>query len=82
MNFVLVNGRTPCRQSFCALCGESIGDSYLREIGTRLCYCDHDCYANHYNSAVVALANHTRGALAALAPFRVKARCEVELTAK
>jgi hypothetical protein len=69
MNFILVNDRTPCRQSFCALCGGSIGDSYLREIGTRLCYCDHDCYANHHDSAVIALADHTRATLAALVSF-------------
>ena len=35
MKFVLVNGRTPRPQSFCALCCESIGGSYLREIATR-----------------------------------------------
>jgi len=42
MRFVLVNGRTPCPQSFCLLCCELIGTSYLREIGTRLPYCDHN----------------------------------------
>jgi hypothetical protein len=47
MRFVLVNGRTPCRQSFCARCREPIGAGYLREIGTQLCYCDHDCFADH-----------------------------------
>lgn len=45
--FVLVNGRTPRSQSFCALCCESIGESYLREIATRLSFCDHNCYAGH-----------------------------------
>jgi hypothetical protein len=44
MKFVLVNGRTPRPQSFCALCCEAIGASYLREIATRLSYCDHGCY--------------------------------------
>jgi hypothetical protein len=39
MEFVLVNGRTPRPQSFCVLCCEPIGESYLREIGTRLSYC-------------------------------------------
>jgi len=47
MRFVLVNGRTPCQQSFCVLCCEPIGASYLRELGTRLSYCDHNCYADH-----------------------------------
>src|SRR5262249_25381911 len=36
IKFVLVNGRTPRPQSFCALCCEAIGESYLRELTTRL----------------------------------------------
>jgi hypothetical protein len=47
MKFVLVNGRSPRPQSFCALCCESIGEGYLREIATRLSYCDHNCYIAH-----------------------------------
>jgi hypothetical protein len=47
MKFVLVNGRSPKPQSFCALCCDSIGESYLREIATRLSYCDHTCYVDH-----------------------------------
>jgi hypothetical protein len=35
MKFVLVNGRTPRPQSFCALCCEPIGESYLRELTTQ-----------------------------------------------
>jgi hypothetical protein len=49
MRFILVNGRTPCRQSFCERCREPIGAGYLRETGTRLSYCDPDCYADHRN---------------------------------
>jgi len=82
MNFILVNGRMPCKQSSCVLCGEPIGASYLREIGTRLFYCDQDCYADHCNSAVMALTNRTRASLVALAPYPVKERSEAELTAK
>jgi len=44
MKFVLVNGRTPRPQSFCALCCEPIGGSYVRELATGLSYCDHNCY--------------------------------------
>jgi hypothetical protein len=55
MRYVLVNGRTPCPRSFCVLCCELIGTSYLREIGTGLCYCDHDCYASHCQSAIQLL---------------------------
>jgi hypothetical protein len=60
MNFVLVNGRTPRPQSFCALCCASIGENYLREIATRLSYCDHKCYVGHCKVAVPALQNHAR----------------------
>jgi hypothetical protein len=58
MKFVLVNGRTPCRQSFCVQCREPIGSSYLREIGTRLRYCDQKCYADHSKMPVLALEIH------------------------
>jgi hypothetical protein len=55
MRYVLVNGRTPCPRSFCVLCCELIGAGYLREIGTGLCYCDHDCYDSHCQSAIQLL---------------------------
>ena len=45
MKFVLVNGRTPRTQSFCTLCCESIGESYLRDITTQLAYCNRKCYS-------------------------------------
>jgi hypothetical protein len=45
MKFILVNGRTPCPQSYCTQCCEPIGETYLREIATGLSYCDHRCYA-------------------------------------
>jgi hypothetical protein len=70
MRFILVNGRTPCRQSVCALCCKPIGQSYLREIKTRLSYCDHDCYAYHCEGAVSALENHAKATHAALAISR------------
>jgi hypothetical protein len=47
MKFVLVNGRTPTPKSFCALCCEPIRGNYLRDIATRLSYCDHECYLGH-----------------------------------
>jgi|HubBroStandDraft_3_1064219.scaffolds.fasta_scaffold683353_2 hypothetical protein len=79
MKFVLVNARTPCKQSCCVLCGETIGAGYLREIGTGLFYCDHDCYADHCRSAVLAIATHARASLAAFVPSRMKERSEAEL---
>jgi hypothetical protein len=60
MKFVLVNGRTPRPQSFCALCCEPIGESYLRELATRLSYCDHKCYAGHCQVPILALQKHAR----------------------
>jgi hypothetical protein len=47
MKFIVVNGRTPRPQSSCALCCEPIGETYLREIATRVSYCDHQCYLGH-----------------------------------
>ena len=47
MKFILINGRTPRAESFCALCCEPIGETYLREIATRLSYCSHNCYVGH-----------------------------------
>jgi hypothetical protein len=58
MNFLVVNGRTPSPQSLCALCCELIGESYLREVATRLCYCDHQCYADHCDVTNQALKNY------------------------
>jgi hypothetical protein len=58
--FLLVNGRTPSPQSFCALCCEPIGESYLREFATRLCYCDHRLLRDHCNGVNQALNNYAR----------------------
>ena len=58
MRFVLVNGRTPRTQSLCTLCCEPIGESYLRDIGTPLPYCNHKCYVDHCKAPVLALQYH------------------------
>jgi hypothetical protein len=58
MKFVLVNGRTPRPQCFCALCYEWIGESYLRELATRLSYCDYQCYAGHCEVSARTLRKH------------------------
>jgi hypothetical protein len=60
MKFVLVNGRTPRPQSFCALCCEPIGATYLRELRTRLSYCDQRCYSGHCKMAVQTLKKQAR----------------------
>ena len=58
MKFVLVNGRTPRTQSFCALCCELIRESYLRDIETQLAYCNHKCYVEGCKVPVLALQYH------------------------
>jgi hypothetical protein len=60
MKFILINGRTPRPQSVCVSCREPIGTDYLREIGTRLLYCDDECYANHRKHCVLAIESHAR----------------------
>jgi hypothetical protein len=60
MKFVLVNGRTPRTQSFCAVCCETIGESYLRDIATQLAYCNHGCYVDHCKAPVLAIQYHAR----------------------
>jgi hypothetical protein len=79
MRFVLVNDRMPRKQSFCVLCGEPIGTSYLRETGTRLFYCDHECYAGHCKSAALSLANLAKASWVTLASNN---RTSEQLTAK
>jgi hypothetical protein len=60
MKFVLVNGRTPRQQPFCALCRESIGEGYLREIVTQLSYCSYSCYVDDCKVPVLVLQNLAR----------------------
>jgi hypothetical protein len=60
MRFVLVNGRTPRPESFCALCCEPSGEGYLRELTTRLSFCDHWCYLGHCKLSVSQLNERAR----------------------
>jgi hypothetical protein len=46
VRFIWVNDRSPSSHSACAVCARSIGSTYLRDIETRLCYCDPGCYAS------------------------------------
>jgi len=52
VRFILVNGRVPCTQPICVMCENPISPGYLREIGTRLTYCNHECYTQHCNTAI------------------------------
>jgi hypothetical protein len=59
--FVLVNDRTPFRQTYCMRCSERIGDSYVREIATHLPYCGYECYAL-FCEALAECKNRARAA--------------------
>jgi hypothetical protein len=52
MRFIMVNGRTPCTRPICVKCEKPLSVGYLREIGTRLTYCSHECYADHCDIAI------------------------------
>jgi hypothetical protein len=60
VKFVLVNGRTPFRQSSCVLCCEAIGEGYLRDVRTRLCYCGAECYALHCGAETMLLQKRAK----------------------
>ena len=60
MKFVLVNGRTPRPESFCALCCEAISESYLRELATRLSYCSYQCYLGQCKLTMSVLKERAR----------------------
>jgi hypothetical protein len=55
VRFIVVNGRTPRSRRSCVMCDQPAGESYLRELGTQLVYCDHDCYAEHCTNAILLL---------------------------
>jgi hypothetical protein len=44
MRFVLVNDRAPHPRSTCAQCGAPLVAGYVRDLSSRLRYCDHRCY--------------------------------------
>jgi hypothetical protein len=60
MKFVLVNSRIPRPQVRCTKCDQPIETSYLREIGTHLIYCNHNCYEDRCQSAILLLDNRAR----------------------
>jgi hypothetical protein len=64
MKFILVNGRTPVRTTFCLQCREKIDGNYIRETGTRL-YGDYQCYARHRDFETRMASLGDRGFMAA-----------------
>lgn len=61
MRFIVVNGRTPFRKTFCLWCCEEISAGYLRDVRTLLPYCDYECYTLE-RDARSFLAERTRAA--------------------
>jgi hypothetical protein len=45
MRCVIVNGAKLKARASCAHCGQAIRDSYIREMRSRLIYCDFHCYS-------------------------------------
>jgi hypothetical protein len=44
MRCILVNDASLKAEAYCTYCRKKIGDSYLREIGSKFLYCCYDCY--------------------------------------
>jgi hypothetical protein len=63
MKFVLVNGRSPRTENFCALGCEPIGEGYVRELTTHLCYCNYACHLDHCKVAFSVLEERARASL-------------------
>jgi hypothetical protein len=57
--FVLVNYRVPRDDEHCALCGGLIKKGYVRDVRTRLVYCDTQCLAG---GAYTVTKSHVRKA--------------------
>jgi hypothetical protein len=55
MRCVVVNGANLKAETACAHCGNKIGESYVREIGSRLIYCDFRCYCVAVERAITVL---------------------------
>jgi len=54
MRCVVVNGARLKAGALCAHCGNKIGDSYIRDIGSRMIYCDFRCYGIAAEKPVLA----------------------------
>jgi hypothetical protein len=55
MRCIIVNNANLKTEASCAHCGGRIGGSYVREIESRLTYCDYRCYSVAFKSSVAAI---------------------------
>lgn len=58
--FVLVNERVPRTDVNCALCGAKIERTYVRELQTRLVYCDARCLPGRGKMSMAGLWSRAR----------------------
>jgi hypothetical protein len=65
MRCIIVNGANLKAQAFCAHCSQEIGNSYIREIGSRLIYCDFRCYSVALETSIVLTRGYSPPGLGA-----------------
>ena len=65
MRCIIVNGANLKAGAYCANCRNKIGNSYIREIGTRLLYCDFRCYCDAAEMPAAGLDPRRAGLLSA-----------------
>ena len=58
--FVLVNNRVPRGEQHCAVCGSAIERGYVRDLRTRLIYCDARCLAEWAHTTTPVSKNRGR----------------------
>lgn len=59
MRCVVVNGAKLKADASCTHCGGKIGEGYVREIGSRLIFCDFRCYSIAAESPIGVLGYRT-----------------------
>lgn len=57
MRYILVVGRVPKVNNFCACCQSTLDHGYLRELDTRIKYCGVDCYEFHCEASTSVMGN-------------------------
>ena len=62
IRFVLINNRVPRMDQHCALCGRLMEKGYVRDVQTRLIYCDTQCFAEWAHEAAPVVKNRGRKA--------------------
>lgn len=62
LRFIVVNDRIPRADAHCALCCTNITGSYVREIGTKFCYCSRGCFLGHSKLGQLVIEHRARAA--------------------